>query len=159
MSEVRGCGREGIPYAPSLRPGAMGGRSYSMPLSPRPRVAAGRSNRTTEGSLSICQLEAPAYCLSSPETLPSLYSFWLQQHCQDDVGPGAASGQELQRQKSAKAHSGASALQGLPLARIHPAPLASLGQLWAHLSWDTTMSWSCSGPGHPTALTLGPVVP
>ena len=26
----------------------MGGRSYPTPLSPRPRVAAGRSNRTTE---------------------------------------------------------------------------------------------------------------
>ena len=52
-----------------------------------------------------------------------------------------------------------SALQGLPLARILPAPLASLRQLWAHLPWDGTMFWSCSGPGHPTTLTLGPVLP
>ena len=43
-SEVRGGSREEIPHAPSPRPGAMGGRSYSMPLSPRPRAAVGRSN-------------------------------------------------------------------------------------------------------------------
>ena len=47
-SEIRGGGREEIPHAPSLRTGATGGRSYPMPLSPKPRVAAGRSNRTTE---------------------------------------------------------------------------------------------------------------
>ena len=43
-SEVRGGGREEIPHAPSLRPGAAGGRSYPTPPCPRPRVAAGRSN-------------------------------------------------------------------------------------------------------------------
>ena len=43
-SEVRGGSQEEIPHAPSLRPGATGGRSYPMPLSPRPRAAAGRSN-------------------------------------------------------------------------------------------------------------------
>ena len=47
-SEVRGGGREELLHAPSLRPGATGGRSYPTPLSPRPRAAAGRSNRTTE---------------------------------------------------------------------------------------------------------------
>ena len=47
-SKVRGSSQEEIPHAPSLRPGATGGRSYSTPLSPRPRAAVGRSNRTTE---------------------------------------------------------------------------------------------------------------
>ena len=56
MSEVRGGGWEEIPYAPSPRPGATGGRrpgttggrSYPTPLSPRPRAAAGRSNPTSK---------------------------------------------------------------------------------------------------------------
>ena len=47
-SEVRGRSREDLPHAPSLRPGVTGGRSYPMPLSPRPREAAGRSSRRTE---------------------------------------------------------------------------------------------------------------
>ena len=47
-SEVRGRGQEELPHAPSPRPGATGGRSYHRPLSPRLRVAAGRSNHTTE---------------------------------------------------------------------------------------------------------------
>ena len=46
MSEVRGGGQEEIPHAPSLRPGAVGGRSYPMPLSPRPGEAGGRSYPT-----------------------------------------------------------------------------------------------------------------
>ena len=46
--EVRGGGREETPQAPSPRPGARGGRSYSTPLSKRPRAAVGRSNRTTQ---------------------------------------------------------------------------------------------------------------
>ena len=46
--EVRGGGREETPQVPSPRPGARGGRSYSTPLSKRPRVAVGRSNRTTQ---------------------------------------------------------------------------------------------------------------
>ena len=33
---------------PRPRPGATGGRSYPTPLSPRPRAAAGRSNRMTK---------------------------------------------------------------------------------------------------------------
>ena len=33
---------------PRLRSGAAAGRRYPMPLSPRPRAAAGRSNPTTE---------------------------------------------------------------------------------------------------------------
>ena len=41
-SEVRGSVREEIPHAPSLRPGATGGRSYPTPLSPRPRAAVTR---------------------------------------------------------------------------------------------------------------------
>ena len=48
VSEVRGRGQEELPHAPSPRPGATGGRSYRRPLSPRLRVAAGRSNHTTE---------------------------------------------------------------------------------------------------------------
>ena len=48
MSEVRGGSQEEIPHAPSLRPGATGGRSYPMPLSPRPRAAEARSNPTSE---------------------------------------------------------------------------------------------------------------
>ena len=48
VSEVRGSSWEEIPHAPSLRPGATGGRSYPTPLSPRPRAAVGRINRTTE---------------------------------------------------------------------------------------------------------------
>ena len=48
VSEVRDGGREEIPHAPSQRPGATGQRSYPTPQSPRPRAAAGRSNRTTE---------------------------------------------------------------------------------------------------------------
>ena len=48
MSEARGGGQEEISHAPRPRPGVMGGRSYPTPLSPRPRVVAGRSNRTTE---------------------------------------------------------------------------------------------------------------
>ena len=47
-SEVRGGGWEEIPHAPSPRPGVLGGRSYPMPLSPRPRVAVGRSNCMTK---------------------------------------------------------------------------------------------------------------
>ena len=47
-SEVRDGSREEIPHAPSLRPGAAGGRSYRRPLSPRPGVAARRSNPTPE---------------------------------------------------------------------------------------------------------------
>ena len=43
-SEVRGGGGEEIPQAPSPRPGAVGRRSYPMPLSLRPRAVAGRSN-------------------------------------------------------------------------------------------------------------------
>ena len=39
-SEVKGGGREEIPHVPSLRPGAVGQRSYPTPLSPRPRVVA-----------------------------------------------------------------------------------------------------------------------
>ena len=45
-SEVRGGGWEEIPHAPSPRPGAVGGRSYPMPLSLRPGVAGRRSNPT-----------------------------------------------------------------------------------------------------------------
>ena len=47
---IRGRGgvREEIPHAPSLRPGAADGRSYLMPLSPKPRAAARRSNPTPE---------------------------------------------------------------------------------------------------------------
>ena len=48
MSKVRGHSQEEIPYTPSPRRGAMGGRSYPMPLSPRPRTAAGRSNPTSK---------------------------------------------------------------------------------------------------------------
>ena len=60
-SKVRGRGREeisreqgqgrlpgGDAHAPSPRPGAAGRRRYPTPLSPRPRAATGRSNRTTE---------------------------------------------------------------------------------------------------------------
>ena len=46
-SEVGGCGREEISHAPNPRPQAMGRRSYLMPLSPRPRAVAGRSNPMT----------------------------------------------------------------------------------------------------------------
>ena len=48
VSEVRGGGQEEIPHAPSLRPGAVGGRSYPTPPCPRPRAAAGRSNSTSK---------------------------------------------------------------------------------------------------------------
>ena len=48
MSKVRGHSQEEIPYTPSPRRGAMGGRSYPMPLSPRPRAAAMKSNPTPE---------------------------------------------------------------------------------------------------------------
>ena len=48
VSEVRGCGWEEIPHAPSHRPGAVGGRSYPMPLSLRQGAAAGRSNPTSK---------------------------------------------------------------------------------------------------------------
>ena len=47
-SEVRGGGGEEIPQAPSPRPGAVGWRSYPMPLSLRPRAVAGRSNPTSK---------------------------------------------------------------------------------------------------------------
>ena len=50
LPRIRGRGgvREEIPHAPSLRPGAADGRSYLMPLSPKPRAAARRSNPTPE---------------------------------------------------------------------------------------------------------------
>ena len=48
VSEAKGSGREEIPHVPSPKPGATDRRSYPTPLSPRPRVAAGRSNRMTE---------------------------------------------------------------------------------------------------------------
>ena len=43
-SEVRGSSQEEIPHAPSLRPGAAGGRSYLRPPVPRPWAMAGRSS-------------------------------------------------------------------------------------------------------------------
>ena len=46
--EARGGDERSYPYAPSLRPGVMGGRSYPTSLSPRPRAAAGRSNPTSK---------------------------------------------------------------------------------------------------------------
>ena len=45
VSEVRGGSREELPHAPSLRPGAAGGRSYPTPEA---GAVAGRTNPTSE---------------------------------------------------------------------------------------------------------------
>ena len=45
VSEVRGSSREELPHAPSLRPGAAGGRSYPTPEA---GAVAGRTNPTSE---------------------------------------------------------------------------------------------------------------